>query len=163
MQKSGFDRPDYLYNLTELQLNQLEENINKNRIILESIEIECSHKEMYKSRQNFKFLPGHRTLILRFAQSLAQSSRQANTEKLAEKTFDRTFEHPALSILLQNLIQTALSNYENSSSTSNRYPKLLMDFGIYIYITAGKACYEVIAANLPLPSASAICNDNFQN
>lgn len=148
MQSSGFDKPEYLYGITELQLEQLEEYINQRKNILANIE--CSHKEIYQNSQNFKLLPGHRTLIL----NLSKRPPQTDT--------NQAIEHPAFSILLQNLIQTALNNYEKPASY-NRYSELLMDFAIYIYIMAGKACYEVIAANLPIPSVVTICNINFLN
>lgn len=152
LQKSGFDKPEYLFGLTELQLSHLEENIDQDRTIFESVETQCVHKEVYKASRKFKFLPGHRILILNFSQSPPKTDTNPRT--------NHSFEHPAFSILLQNMIQTALNNYENSP-TNNRYPELLMDFAIYIYIMAGKACYEVIAANLPIPSAHTICNINY--
>lgn len=152
LKKSGFDTPEYLCGLTEFQLNQLEENINLNRTMFENIQIECLHIANYKNNQNFKFLFGHRFLILNFAKIPAPTD--------TNRTFARTFEHPSFPILLKQMIKTALNNYEKSS-TSNRYPELLMDFAIYIYIMGGKACYEVVAANLPLPSTNTIRNNNF--
>lgn len=150
LQQSGFDSPEFLVGITELQLNQLEVDINRDRTIVENIKTECVHIKNYKNDQNFKFLPGHRFLILKFSQNPVQEVK------------NRTFEHPSFSILLQSLIQTALNNYEKPS-TNKRYSELLTDFAIYVYIMAGKACYEVISANLPMPSANTICKNNIQN
>lgn len=131
----------------------MEENIDQNKTLIGSIKTEflgdCSHIEYYKNSQNFKFLPGHRLFILKFSESLPEAD--------GNDAFQRAFQHPAFSPLLQNLIQTALKNYDKSS-TNKRYSNLLTDFAIYIYIMAGKAVYEVIAANLPLPSTSTIGN-----
>lgn len=142
MQKSGFDSPTQVQ-LNQSELNQLEESINQNRTIFGTIGTEslvkCSHIEYYKQCENFKFLPGHRLLIL----------------KISQGHENQIFEHPEFSILLQNLIQTALNNYEKPSN-NYRYSNFIMDFAIYVYIMAGKACYEVVAANLPIPSASTI-------
>lgn len=119
-------------------------------MIFENIVVDCSHIDNYRNNEHFKFLPGHKILLLNFSQSQAQTNTNSNTNQI--------FQHPSFSILLQNLIQTALNNYEKSSS-NNRYPEILFDFAIYIYIMAGKRCYEVIAANLPIPSATTICNN----
>lgn len=145
LEKSGFDSPEHLRGITESQLNQLENYINQKRMILENIEIQCSHIQFYKQSQNFEFLPGHRLLIDKVSQS------PPNVDQYL------TFEHPAISTLMQKMIQTALNNY-NKAPEGNRYPNLLMDFAVYIFIMAGKACYEVIASNLPFPSTIAISN-----
>lgn len=130
-------------------MKELEKNINLNKSILENIE--CVHTRFYKnSLENskpFEFLPGHRLYLLNFAQSPAKTDT------------NQTFDHPAFSKLLQILFQTALKNYNNTSSKNNRYSEDLMDFAIYIYIMAGKACYEVISANLPMPSFKTIRNN----
>lgn len=152
LKQSGFDEPQHLYGLAELNqlLDELEENINSNKSIISNIQIDCSHINNYKTSQNFKFLPGHRIVIRKLVEN------QIETNTCAPK-----FEHPSFSILLQSLIQTAVNNYGKSSSIY-RYPELLMDFAIYLYIMAGKACYEVIAANLPLPAAGTVCNNNLK-
>lgn len=142
-QKNGFDSPEYLSELTEVHLNSLEDAINQNRTNFGYVSTGCEHMQFYNDNsRNFMFLPGHRLFLLKFSKSMHSSI---------------SFEHPAFSILLQNMIQTALNNHGKSSS-NNRYPELLMDFAIYIYIMAGKASYEVISANLPMPSAVTIGN-----
>lgn len=95
------------------------------------------------------FLPGHKLLILKFAQSPIQTNEK------------QAFKHPAFSILLQNLIETALNNYQRRP-TNNKYSDLVADIAIYIFINAGKACYEVIAANMHMPSASTLGNYTFK-
>lgn len=106
----------YLHHFTESSLNQLEEHINSNRMLLENME--CEHIEKYKNDEQFTFIPGHRHFILEFSKIQARSEGS------------QTFKHPSFSILLQNLIQTALNNHKNASKNANRYPDLLMDFAI---------------------------------
>lgn len=144
MRKSGFDTPGNLYGLTELQLSQLEQEINPS--IFENLDTGCPHIKAYKDAsesKKFRFLIGHRLQILKAAQIQPRSNENS------------AFEHPGFSVLLQAMINTALNNYEKSAN-NNRYTDLITDFAIYIYIMAGKACYEVISANLPLPAASTI-------
>lgn len=133
-----------MYGLTELTLNELEKGISKNGTIFENFSTRCVHAANYVNmNQNFAFIPGHRILLLNFSQRPHQTDS------------NEAYNHPAFPILLQYLIKTALNNHEKSASNA-RYPELLMDFAIYIYIMAGKSCYEIIAANLPLPSAVTV-------
>lgn len=143
--------------MTELQLNEFEDYINQNRRILTECLGNCSHIKSYQSNQNFKFLPGHKLLLLK----VAQSPPRIDKNQTFEPRFASRFKHPGFSTLLQHLIETALNNFEKAAA-NNRYSDLVMDFAIYIYIMAGKACYEIIAANLPLPSAVTIRNYYFQ-
>lgn len=145
LRKNGFDSPEHLQGITEEHLNSLEGFISQNRKSSGDVSTQCEHANFYNDKsQNFKFLPGHRILLLDFHNSVHSS---------------QTFEHPAFPILLQNMIETALNNH-GKPDNRNRYPELLMDFAIYIYIMAGKACYEVISANLPLPAAVTIGNSS---
>lgn len=126
--------------MTEELLDQLENNINQDRRVLENIESQCEHMKLYKE-SHFQFLPGHRHLIL---------TASPNVETQA-------FKHPAFSPLLQNLIQVSLNNYEQPKNRY-RYTDLITNFATYTHINAGKAFQEVMAANLSVPTTSAICN-----
>lgn len=148
--KNGFDSPEYLDGLTEEQLDSFEESISQNRRNFGDVSVKCEHLDFYNNEsQKFKFLPGHRIFLLNFSKSIQSFSSTPSS--------NQSFEHPAFPILLRDMINTALNNH-GKSVQNNRYPELLMDFAIYIYIMAGKACYEVISANLPLPSAVTIGN-----
>lgn len=136
--------------MTEANLIDLENYISENKSIVENINAECLHIKNYQDGKKFKFLPGHKTIILNLSQGI---NRDINLS-----TNSIMIENPAFSPLLRSLIKTALNNYEKIP-TQKIYPDLLKDFSIYLYIMAGKACYEVIAANLPLPSAGTICNN----
>lgn len=147
MQRTGFDSPECLNGMTEANLIDLENHISENKRIVENI-AECLHIKNYQDGKNFKFLPGHKTLILNLSQGVNRDTNLSTNSIM--------IEHPAFSPLLRSSIKTALNNHEKIP-TQKRYPDLLKDFSIYLYIMAGRACYEVIAANLPLPSASTIC------
>lgn len=152
MYKSGFESPNYLRNITDAQLNQLENFINEDGTIFNNLNIDCPHIGIYLNQQNFKFLPGHRFHILNWSENCKDNS--VSNENIA-------IEHPAFSPILREMIRTALLNYEKLP-TNNRFPELLMNFSIYLYIMAGRACYEIISANLPLPKAGTVRKNDIE-
>lgn len=147
----GFDSPDYLNYLKENNINELEEYINKDRKILDISGLNCLHINTYLSQQTFKLLPFHRILVLNWS----------HTEPVNTSKDSFNIDNPAFSPILKEMIRAALSNY-NKLPTNNRFSDQLMNYSLYLYIMSGKACYEILCANLPMPKASTIRkNDNF--
>lgn len=141
--ESGYDSQPSLKCINDALLLELEENIETNRWMLENLC--CIHAESYQTMCKFKFLPGHKALLLDWCKNLGENDLQNRN----------TIEHPAFSPLLKEMLSNAISNYGNPPNT-HRFKQVLMDFSIYTYIMAGKACYEVLCANLPLPKAGTI-------
>lgn len=140
---SGYDNIPSLMCIESEQLKNLEKYVEENHLINE--EITCEHEKLYSKMTNFEFLPGHRAALLDWCQNKLTCSKS--------NTF--TVEHEAFSPILREIISHALSNHRKPSN-SHRYSQLLMDFSIYMYIMAGKACYEILCANLPLPKAGTV-------
>lgn len=149
----GFDNALSLKLITEQHLSEMENYVNSCReSILNSLT--CNHANIYRSRTIFKFLPGHRPIILSWpAQILAQISSAEELNKM-QQTF--TVNHPAFSPILREIICSALTNHDRDPK-GRTFSDLLMKFSMYIYILAGKASYEIICSNLPLPQAGTIC------
>lgn len=145
--KCGFNIPQYLSGIDAGNINTLEAYVNSENNFFDSLSLVCDHLNTYKRQPIFKFLPMHRLLILNW-------SSQSRLNKNSRETFN--IEHPAFPPILREIIRLALSNYENKSATSNRYSELLTDFSIYLFINAGRACYEIISANILLPKAVTI-------
>lgn len=156
--ENGYDSSCSLKLLDDSNLDDLENCVEKDwQTILSSIE-KCSHFEIYskqqKSGQKFKFLLGHRALLLNWCKEL---NKPANEETIHDEHIDESkleklsfsIKHPAFSPIMKELIISALINYKKSAN-NHRFADLLRDFAIYIYIMAGKAAYEIIAANIPL-------------
>lgn len=57
--------------------------------------------------------------------------------------------------LLNMLINNAKYN-SNKDPKGYRYDECIRYFATYIYIMCGKACYETLSANLPIPKAQTI-------
>lgn len=139
---TGFDNEACFAILDESVLNELYKSVDEN--IIESFE--CQHKEIYKEmyrKQNqFNLLPGHKVQILQLA--TGQSQKQN-----AMKSDDDLFSINAGFFSKSN---------HNKHPNARRYSDLLTDFSMYNYIMAGKACYEVLSANLPMPKAGTLRN-----
>lgn len=150
--KCGYDNAHSLICLNENRLNQLEDNVDLNRSLI-PMHLKCNHIEIYAEQVKFKLLLGHRAMLLQWSENLLQGQRNQTFGTTPDSSF-RT-NSAAFSPITQQIVLTALSNY-NKLPNGRRFSDLLTNFSIYIYIMAGKACYEILAANLPLPTAGSI-------
>lgn len=140
----GFDSIPSLKGISDEKITELEKKVEKNRSIIEGIA--CEHAKSYNKSTKFEFLPGHRSLLLDWCQN--------DLHKVEEnRTF--TTENAAFSPLLREIINSALFNH-NISKNGHRFSEAIMDFSIYLYVMAGKACYEMLCANLPLPKSGTV-------
>lgn len=146
----GYDNAFSLKCLDKNNFNELEKSINENRETVLDFTTNCSHKNVYDMQKTFAFLVGHRTMILKWCSEIQSDVRPIDTSS------NFVLNHPAFSPILREIILVAASNYDKPSNR-RRFSKLLMDFSMYIYIFAGKACYEILCANLSLPAAGTIC------
>lgn len=146
--ESGFENALSLKLITEDHMNKIEKDIHTGReTILNGLS--CTHANIYRSQTMFKFLPGHRVIILEWPATIL-SDKKSNER---DQTF--TVNHPAFSPICREIISSALTNY-NRDPKGRTFSDLLMKFSIYVYILAGKSSYEVISSNLPLPKAGTI-------
>lgn len=157
--KSGYDNGHSLICLNENNLNQLEDNVNQNRYLI-PMHLKCDHVEVYAQQGKFNLLLGHRAMLLKWSENLVQVQRNQTFGAAPIRQFSTN--DAAFSPVTRQIILTALSNY-NKLPNGRRFPELLTNFAIYIYIMAGKACYEILAANLPLPTAGSISKLIVQN
>lgn len=142
----GYDNVASLKCINGELLNDVEKHVEKNNHVLQSLT--CEHKNRYLG-EKFEFLPGHRALILDWCQNRLTNS--------LEDTFNKN--HPAFSPILCEIIGSALDNHDRPKNR-HRFSQILVDFSIYLFIMAGKSCYETLSANLHLPKAVTICKLN---
>lgn len=132
---SGYDSLSSLKCINSVLLVELEQYVGENRWMMENLN--CSNITVYEKQDKFNFLPGHRTLLLDWCQN--------GLKNISSETV--TYKHPAFPPILRELINCALSNHMEPPN-SRRFSEKLMSFAVYLYIMAGKACYETICANL---------------
>lgn len=150
--QNGYESEHGLQLLDESNLERLENFIGNDwQSILGSV-TKCDHFKIYTKQQKFKFLEGHKRLLLNWCKELNEKKLDGKSQ-LAEQSF---VENPAFSPIMKVMITAALNNFQKPANT-RRFPDLLKDFATYIYIMAGKATYEILAANIHLPKAKTIC------
>lgn len=145
---SGYDNiPSLMCINNNKELENLEKYIEENRWLTEKLP--CSHGKLYETLPKFQFLPGHRATILDWC----QNKLTYNVPDNENSTFK--VENAAFSPILREIIASALSNHEKPQNL-HRFSQLLIDFSIYTYIMAGRACYDILCANLPLPKSGTV-------
>lgn len=145
-----------------MSLNRLNESILDelatciNREFIQSFE--CDHKkiyeEIYEEKQQFKFLPGHRVLLLEWAKKQHWGQQNIASNSTSDETIQ--INHPAFSPIFRDIIRSALKNHDRPP-TGHRFSALLTDFCMYIYIMAGKECYETLSGNICISKAGTMC------
>lgn len=140
----GFDSEFAIKCINENNLDALKGCVDKNFIKT----LNCAHLNFYMAQEKFELLPGHRALTLEWSKRMNQTSNQINDERI-------DIRHPAFSPILREIISTALKNYSKTPH-ARRFSDFIMNFSIYIYIMAGRACYDILSANIPLPKTGTI-------
>lgn len=157
----GYDNEISIENLKEVDLNLIDEYLNRPTMRNVISSLTCCKSEIYKAQEKFQILPGHRVYILNLSRQM-HSKREEYLEMLANTTIsglssmDQAQNEPAHTFLLKELIANSINNFKKVP-TSRRYSEIIQDFSTYIYILCGRYCYEVISKNLPMPQASTIC------
>lgn len=144
----GYDNVHSLKCINEKHLNDLEEYVNQNRQIIQGLD--CKHSNVYGAQNKFQLMPGHRAYILKWCEN--QHQNQSHADDIFKESL---LNHPAFSTIMVDIIRSALNNHTRSPN-ARRFSDVLMNFCTYLYIMAGKASYELISANLPIPKAKTI-------
>lgn len=157
---AGYDNLLGISALNEELIAQAEEYVNSNgKELVEKLT--CCHSEEYKNsiaNRTFKFLPGHKKLIL-MAREIAAELIAPNEEPVQSRITHiwNAMESfgPNVPNVLKRLIQTALKNSQVQPNL-NSYSDTIKYFAIYVYLMCGRQCYDVLNSNLAMPAASTI-------
>lgn len=164
-----------LQNISLETVKRIEKHVNEHLCNIAK-ELDCCHKDYYMVQREFKFLPGHCDFLIALSRMLSKSKcnqeqdsvyqldsgnnkEQDNENEPKYEPFHFTKaikNHPSLSVILKELIVTALRNGVKANQNS-QYTDVVRYFATYIYIVGGRSCYEVLYKNLPLPSVSTAC------
>lgn len=138
LDKCSFDSELSLVSMNTQIISEIEEYVNEDLSILS--------ETSYKGIDHFKFKPGHKTFLLRLPDIIEKNK---NTHQSAAVK-SANFSH-----ILKTFIETAESNFE-ALPNGRRYNEINRHFSTIIYLMCGKACYETLSANLPIPQANTI-------
>lgn len=148
---NGYDNTLAMCEITDQEICAIERN---STLVVGEKTVPIFKSSNYYSKWNFSdpfsFLPGHRKLIRELGKKAAQYKIYMDARKENDVVFSD------LSFIMQEMLKAAKQN-KNLAPTSHRYSEALQWFSTYIYILSGKAAYEVLSNNLPLPQASTVC------
>lgn len=149
----GYDNTASLKCIIPDHLLEIDEYVDQNRHVISSLN--CAHSKIYEAQGKFRLLPGHRSYILKWIQTQNETTDITKHQSQVDKNLIR-IDNPAFSPIMMELIRSALENHSRSPN-ARRFSEMLMNFSIHVYIMAGRACYEMISANIPIPKATTIC------
>lgn len=141
--------------ICEKNIEEMEVHIQKYREKLLCDENDCL--KIYKQQEQFKFLPGHRSILLDLSQSIKKMQAEKNLHgndmrSVYESNNEMKIEY---SFILNKLINTAKRN-NNKSKNAYQYDDTIKYFSTYIFLLCGRTCYETLNKNLPIPSTKTI-------
>lgn len=147
---NGYDSSLALDQIDDDEINAIESKI------VGSKWIEVFKKSKYYLNwdpvQKFSLIPGHRKLI----KVLGQKVTTFEKEQVSNSKFDEFVTFSNASPIMKELLINLKVN-ENIASNKRRYSEMIQWFSTYIFMLAGKAAYEVLSANLPIPQAATVC------
>lgn len=149
---TAYDSINSLKCLNKEKICEIEQYVSEFGLSLLN-ELDCCHSEKYKNKTSFKFLPGHRSILMSLA-TYAQKISEVNIDQKVVKSTDQCDE--SYSIVLRELIKSAQINDKKSKHQAN-YSDIIKYFCSFVYLTAGRASYEILQRNLPIPSTKTIC------
>lgn len=146
LNETGFNTSICINTIGPVELESIEKYVNDClRHIVDGFDCCCS--TAYQNQKVFRFLPGHRNLILNLKNHLGEI--RANLQNNTMRNYSE------FSFILKTMIETAEGN-AGKVPTQYRYCEIMRYFASYIYMTCGKLCYETLCNNLPLPKPSSI-------
>lgn len=133
----AYDSISSIQNINSESIREIESHMNT---CLESVQqLDCCHSNAYKSQTAFKLLPGHKDFLLSMS-----TYKHANSEQRSK--------FPVLNAMIRNSFQNATCHKNHAT-----YDDFMRYFATYVFLTAGRSCYEFLRANLGLPSTKTVC------
>lgn len=139
---SGFDSKFSIKNLTHESIKEIEGFFNTNYSELSNGLVGTR----YENTRPFRILPGHQALIKSLPQYI-EHIQEINQPPAATNDF---------SYVLKLILESAENNIGREPK-GRRYNESLSSYATFIYLMCGRACYEALSANLPIPQANTIC------
>lgn len=135
---------DSLYSIQNINLESIRDIENHMNTCLESVHnLDCCHSNAYKTQTTFKLLPGHKDFLLSMSTYKTFGSH-LNSEQPPN--------FPVLDAMIRNSFQNAACHKNHAT-----YDDLIRYFATYVFLMAGRSCYEFLRANLGLPSTKTVC------
>lgn len=160
--KIGYDSMYSIKQISSKTIEEIEKCIEKSREnILPYIDELINEDDAviyYQKQKVFKFLPGHRSILLDLPNSIREMQKKVISQtnlNMCSMEFD---EQPTTnySVVLTEFVNTAKIN-KYKSKHAFAYNPVVKYFATYIFLLCGRTCYETLNKNLPIPSTKTIC------
>lgn len=139
---TGFDHPIAVKAIGRETIQDIEKYVSQN--LKPSLVNSC-----YDGIEEFVFLPAHKTILLSLPDYIEKYENQSKND-------DSIIETLPVSFIMKQMIKTAFNNRDRDQK-HRQFSSEIRHFATYIYTMCGKACYEVLCNNLPLPQANTVC------
>lgn len=146
LELSGFDTKSSLMSLKVETIVDIENYANENPDILKNT--------TYENTIKFKFKPGHKLRILLLPNQIKNLEESQVNDSLLSKTNN-------FSQILKTFIETAESNF-GKPPNGFRCDEINRYFSTFVYLLCGRACYDTLSANLPIPTSHTIRKTYFK-
>lgn len=149
---NGYNDPMLLSGMDLEEIGRMEKFTDEK---LQHVLEECK----YSSVGPFCFLPGHKKLLLILGQKSKEykPSLHSRSSKMGN---ENGTDLANVTNMMKELINSMKAN-SNLAPKSRRYSENIQWFATYIYTLSGKACYEVLSKNLPLPQIPTISMNSY--
>lgn len=115
LERAAYDRLNSLKAINASKITEIEEYLTETRSSwIDSLN--CCQSEDYKNQTKFRFLPGHKTILLAISEQIAQMNQEANNSLNQTNVMPYTKEQTD-----DNLMQKLITNL-NSFMTKNSFP-----------------------------------------
>lgn len=146
LKRSDYDNATSISGLNERNIIELEKFVTEHFIDL--IRTDATYSHISKT---FHFLPGHKTHLL-LLPTVIEKFRKNSMSKQLDK---QPIKLNGATFILKEIVESFRKNVSNQPK-QRRYSEVLQYFAIYVYMLCGKAGYEIVCKNLPLPQISTI-------
>lgn len=136
-----------LQNISLESIEEIERHMNNCPEKIESLK--CCHSSAYKSQDEFKLLPGHKDFLLSI------SKYKFNLDS-AHKVDSKDTRNATLPVVLRAMVEMCMQN-AGTNKHHSQYNDLIRYFSTYVFLLAGRSCYEFLRSNLELPSTKTVC------
>lgn len=152
---TGYDKFMNLSKLDEEKIIKIEQHINQNRSLLESLN--CCNMDIYKNQTEFAFLPGHKTIILEIPTQISRMKEsQSGANKKPLKSTNKSENE-----LKQELVKS-LSNYYAKLSLPS--PTVVISFrSINDFICDEQNEKKIYKCNFSCPFCSKVVPITYKN
>lgn len=142
---TGFDTKLALEHLNEDKVTEIENYVNSHREIFDQL----LNRTIYERLTSFELLPGHRSIIINLPNALKKIQRTEDSTRSID------YKSSNYSAVLKALIESAAINNDRAPN-GHRFSEPLWSYALYVYLMSGRACYECLSANLPIPQPKTI-------